>query len=253
MLTKRLIPCLDIQNGRVAKGITFEGVREIGDPVAMAEAYAAAGADELVFYDIRASQEQRGPFLKLIETIASRINIPFMVGGGIRSVEDIYLSLRAGADKVSINSAALKDPNLLTEGAKRFGAQCIVLSMDVRLTANGYRVFEQGGMVDTGISAMEWAERAATLGAGELVINAIHQDGVQSGYDISLTKAIRNRVSIPVIASGGAGQAAHFLELFQEDAADGALAASVFHYDLLRLPDLKNMLSQNGIPMRCTP
>ncbi len=253
MLAKRIIPCLDIQDGQVAKGICFESLRVIGDPLALAIYYNENGADELVFYDIHASNDKRAPFLKLIESVAGVLTIPFMVGGGIRKVEDVYDCLRAGADKVSINSAALKTPNILTEGANRYGAQCIVASMDVRLTDAGYRVFGQGGKVDTGLDAFEWAKACESLGAGELVINAIHCDGMQAGFDLELIHKIAESVQIPVIASGGAGKKEDFTALFKlnpDSGPSGALAASIFHSRALLIPDLKMYLENCGIPMR---
>lgn len=250
MLAKRIIPCLDIQNGRVAKGICFESVEEIGDPLAMALYYDQMGADELVFYDIHASNEGRETFIQLVESIAKSLTIPFMVGGGIKSIDNIYDCLRAGADKVSINSSAIANPTLLTEGSKRFGAQCIVASMDVRLTPSGYKVFTGGGKIPTDLDAFEWAKRCEALGAGELVINAIHRDGMKSGYDVLLTKTISDSVSIPVIASGGAGSDNDFVQLFEAEAADGALAASIFHYKTLHIPTLKEYLYARGIPVR---
>lgn len=250
MLAKRIIPCLDIQDGQVAKGVCFDNLRIVGNPLELALYYNQNGADELVFYDIHASNNGNTPFIKLITAIASALTIPFMVGGGIRTVDDIYDCLRAGADKVSINSAALKTPEILTQGAYRYGAQCIVASIDVKKTTAGYQVFTNGGKVNTGLDAIEWARRCEALGAGELVINAIHCDGVQAGFDINLTQRISETVKIPVIASGGAGKMADFDALFRANAASGALAASVFHDKRIDIPQLKVFLSDGGHPIR---
>jgi cyclase len=252
VLTKRIIPCLDIQNGQVAKGTCFENVQIIGDPLELALYYNQTGADELVFYDIHASGDGRTPFLKLIESIAKSLTIPFMVGGGIRTVDHIYDCLRAGADKVSINSAALTNPKLLTDGANRYGVQCIVASMDVKAVGDVYHVFKNGGRVDTGLDAFQWAKTCESLGAGELVINAIHCDGMKAGFDIKLTEKIAKSVNIPVIASGGAGKMEDFNTLFQAEAASGGLAASIFHTKTLSIRDLKNYLHEQGIPIRRT-
>ena len=249
-LAKRIIPCLDIQNGQVAKGMKFQEIKEIGNPILMAMDYEEQGADELVFYDIHASVEKREIFLDLVTQIADHIRIPFMVGGGIKSSEDVYNALRCGADKVSINSAALEKPEMLSLCAKQFGNQCIVASMDVKNLNGEYFVFSHGGRNQTIYTALEWAKKCETLGAGELVINAIDQDGVKNGYDITLLKQISQQVHIPVIASGGAGKWEHFVQVFQEEAADGALAASVFHFGSIQIQELKDKLKEKKIIVR---
>lgn len=249
-LAKRIIPCLDIQNGRVAKGTRFKDVKEIGDPVLMAINYQEQGADELVFYDIHASVEKRGNFLALVTQIANHLSIPFMVGGGIGSEEDVYKALCSGADKVSINSAGVKTPELLRVCANQFGNQSIVASMDVKMINGEYMIFTQGGRNQTTYKASEWARKCESLGAGELVINAIDQDGLKNGYDILLMKQIVEAVHIPIIASGGAGECKDFIQVFQEKAADGALAASVFHYGGIQIQELKKKLREHEIIVR---
>ena len=249
-LAKRIIPCLDIQNGMVSKGIKFNDVVEIGNPIEMAKAYEAQGADELVFYDIKASYENRSTFLALVEKIAATLRIPFTVGGGIQSVDDVYAALMSGADKVSVNSAVVLTPELLYHSAMRFGNQCMVASIDVKKVDGKYSVFTHGRRNQTPYEAVAWAKRCESLGAGELVINAMDQDGVKEGYDIDLLKQIKAAVNIPVVASGGAGRIEDFTRVFEEKAADAALAASVFHYQSIGLLELKAELARNGIPVR---
>ncbi len=250
MLTKRIIPCLDIENRRVAKGTRFVDVKEVGDPVELAMYYEAAGADELVLYDINASVEMRSTFLELVTQVAKSINIPFTVGGGIRSVNDVYMALLSGADKVSINTAAIMTPEVLSESARRFGNQCVVASIDTKFIDGDYYVYAYGGRSRTPYKAIEWAKRCEALGAGELVINAIDQDGVKQGYDSVLLRRISEAVNIPVIASGGAGSIQDFIDLFQCEAADAALAASVFHYKTVDIGVLKKCLTSEGIYVR---
>ncbi|MCT1902783.1 imidazole glycerol phosphate synthase subunit HisF [Oceanobacillus sojae] len=250
MLAKRIIPCLDVDKGRVVKGKKFQDIKDVANPVELAARYNREGADELVFYDITASNEERNIFLDVVEQVAREIAIPFMVGGGIRTIEDIHSVLHAGADKVSVNSAAVQRPELIKESSDKFGSQCIVLSIDAKKTADGdYHVFINGGRKDTGMDAIEWAKQGEALGAGELVVNAMDSDGEKNGYQIELTKKIANAVNIPVIASGGAGKYEHFSEVFAEG-IDAALAASVFHYEEIPIPELKEYLSSQGIPMR---
>ena|SRR5690625_2695709 len=244
MKNKRIIPCLDVANGRVVKGRKFKNIQDVADPVILAKKYNEAGADELVFYDITASTEERNIFHNVVEKVAQVTSIPFTVGGGIRTLEDIQLILEAGADKVSINSAAVTNPSLIEDAAEKFGSSCIVLAMDVKQVApDKWHVFNQGGSNDTEIEAVEWALSGEKLGAGEIVVNAIDDDGEKNGYNLVLTKAISEAVAIPVVASGGAGTEAHFAAALQEGKADGALAASVFHYGDVSIPDLKKYLT----------
>lgn len=251
MLSKRIIPCLDVFGGKVVKGVQFENLKVLADPVAMGKYYSAEGADELVFYDIGASAEYRGITAELVNHIASELTIPFTVGGGIRTLDDFYLVLGSGADKVSINSSAVNTPKLITAGAKRFGSQCVVVSMDVKAEADGrWQVYTHGGRVRTDLEALTWAKMAESLGAGELVINAIHTDGMKSGFDLKLTKAIAKIVSIPVVASGGAGQMEDFKAVLTEGMADAALAASVFHNKEIELSKLKDYLAAQGLCIR---
>ncbi|WP_404451102.1 imidazole glycerol phosphate synthase subunit HisF [Virgibacillus necropolis] len=251
MLAKRIIPCLDVNNGRVVKGKKFQDIQDVDDPVKLAKQYSDKGADELVFYDITASSDNRNIFLDIVEKVAAEITIPFTVGGGIRTVDDVHRVLRAGADKVSINSAAVKNPSLLTEAALKFGSQCIVLSIDTKTTTeNECSVFLNGGRVNTNINAIEWAIQGEKLGAGELVINAMDVDGVKDGYHVSLTKQIAEQVNVPIVASGGAGKMEHFATILNEGKADAALAASVFHYNEISIPDLKDYLVRNNIAIR---
>jgi cyclase len=250
MITKRIIPCLDIRNGRVVKGVNFEGVQDVEDPVEMAKFYNKSGADELVFYDITASFENRPLFSQVLRDVASRIFIPLTVGGGINSVEDFDRVLKAGADKVSVNTGAIKNPGLIREAAKKYGDQCVVLSMDVKRVGGRYRVFAKGGREDTGIDAIEWAEKGANSGAGEIVLNSIDTDGVKGGFDLPMLSDVAERVNIPIIASGGAGKKEDFLELFRLSGVDAGLAASIFHFREVKIGDLKKYLNENGVPMR---
>lgn len=250
-LTKRIIPCLDVDKGRVVKGKKFQDIQDVADPVELAKKYNEAGADELVFYDITASNEARNIFVDIVEKVAKEISIPFTVGGGIRTIDDIQQVLRAGADKVSINSAAVKTPELLKEGAEKFGSQCIVLAIDAKKVAdNKWSVFINGGRLDTGLDAVEWAIEGERLGVGEIVINAIDADGEKNGYNLELNRQIAAAVNIPIVASGGAGELKHFAEALQEGKADAALAASVFHYGEIEIKDLKAYLKKLNIPVR---
>ena len=251
MLTRRVIPCLDVRDGRVVKGKKFTDIVDVDDPEVLGEFYSKAGADELVFYDITATNEARKISLEFIEKVATKINIPFSVGGGVKTIEDFTEILRKGADKVSINSSAVKTPELITEASLKFGAQCVVLSMDVKKTDTGqWRVFINGGRVDTGLDAIEWAIEGVRLGAGELVINSIDADGMKEGYDLDLLKAITSQVGVPVIASGGAGELEHFVQAVIEADVDGVLAASVFHYKEIDIKDLKEYMKMKGIEVR---
>ncbi|SES98517.1 imidazole glycerol phosphate synthase subunit hisF [Oceanobacillus limi] len=251
MLAKRIIPCLDVDKGRVVKGKKFKDIKDVADPVEIAKRYNDEGADELVFYDITASNEERNIFLEIVEKVAAEIAIPFTVGGGIRTLEDIHQVLRAGADKVSINSSAVKDPQLIKRAAKKFGSQCIVLSLDAKkVEFDKWSIFIHGGRKNTYRDALEWAIAGETLGAGELVVNSIDVDGEKNGYNVELTKKIAEAVNIPVVASGGAGTINHFQTILEPGVADAALAASVFHYGEIYIPDLKNALSKHNIPVR---
>jgi imidazole glycerol-phosphate synthase subunit HisF len=253
MLAKRIIPCLDIKDGRVVKGVNFVNLRDAGDPVEQARLYDEQGADELVFLDISATNEARRTTLDLVGRVADTVFMPLTVGGGIHAVEDMRNLLLAGADKVSINSAAVKRPELLSEGASRFGAQCIVLAMDVRRRdASGWEVYVNGGRVPTGVDALEWAVRGVQLGAGEILLTSMDADGTLAGYNIDLTRAIAEAVSVPVIASGGAGAAAHFSEVLTQGKADAALAASLFHDGKLKIAELKSQLAGWNVPIRLT-
>lgn len=249
-LTKRIIPCLDVDKGRVVKGKKFQNLQDVADPVTLAKKYNAAGADELVFYDITASNEARDIFIDMVERVAAEIAIPFTVGGGLRTVHDIQKVLRAGADKVSINSAAVQNPALIRDAAAAFGRQCIVLAIDAKRIHDHWHVFINGGRVDTELDAITWAQKAEKLGTGEIVINAIDTDGEKNGYNLELNQAISNAVNIPIVASGGAGTMVHFAEALQEGNADAALAASVFHYGEIDIQALKAYLRQQGIPVR---
>jgi len=252
MLAKRIIPCLDIKDGRVVKGVNFINLRDAGDPVEQARIYDEQGADELVFLDISATQEGRRTTLELVGRVAETVFMPLTVGGGIREVQDMRNLLLAGADKVSVNSAAVKRPELLSEGAARFGAQCIVLAIDARRTESSWQVYVNGGRVPTGIDAVEWALRGVELGAGEILLTSMDADGTLAGYDLELTRKIAEAVSVPVIASGGAGTPSHFAEVLTEGKADAALAASLFHDGKLRIPDLKRDLQNRNVPVRIT-
>lgn len=251
MITKRIIPCLDVRNGRVVKGVNFEGVQDVEDPVELARFYNESGADELIFYDITASFEGRALFNDILKEVARQIFIPLTVGGAINSVADFDRVLKCGADKVSVNTGAIKNPDLITEAAKRYGNQCVVLSMDVKRVDGKFAVFAKGGRENTGIDALEWAERGEARGAGELVVNSIDTDGVKNGFDLEMLAAIGERVSIPIIASGGAGNAEDFVTLFQTlPKVDAGLAASIFHFRELSVKSLKQTLKENGIEVR---
>lgn len=250
MHTKRIIPCLDVNNGRVVKGINFVDLRDAGDPVAVAEAYDKAGADELVFLDITASSDSRNIVLDMVKRVAEKVFIPFTVGGGIRTVDDFKKILREGADKISVNSAAIDNPNLIAEAADKFGSQCVVLAIDAKRTGDHWNIFKHGGRIDTGIDAVEWAIKCTELGAGEILLTSMDCDGTKAGYDIELTKIISDNVSVPVIASGGAGNKEHFYDALTKGGADAALAASLFHFKELEIADLKNYLEEKGIPVR---
>ncbi len=251
MITKRIIPCLDVNRGRVVKGVRFADLQDVEDPVTLARFYSEAGADELVFYDITASSDGRRFFVETIERTADVLRIPLTVGGGVSTVADFQQLLWAGADKISVNSAAVADPTLITEAALRYGSQCVVLSMDVRRAGpDRWEVYTHGGRRATGMDALAWALRGVALGAGELVLNAMDADGVRQGYDLALTRLISEQVSVPVIASGGAGAREHFLSVLTEGRADAALAASVFHFGDIRIPELKHWLAAQGVPVR---
>jgi cyclase len=250
MLKKRIIPCLDVQNGRVVKGQQFQHLQDIDDPIKLATFYASEGADELVFYDITASFEKRKLMQKLIENIAFYLNIPFTVGGGITTLEDIETVLLSGADKVSLNSGALQRPSLITEGARRFGSQCIVVSMDVKVIDGVDRVFSLGGRLATSWDAVSWAKQAVALGAGEIVVNAMDVDGMKQGFHLPLLKRIQTAVNVPIIASGGAGSIQHFMDLATQTNVEGYLAASVFHAQTIRIPELKKQLKEKGVAIR---
>jgi len=250
MLAKRIIPCLDIKDGRVVKGVNFVNLRDAGDPVEQARLYDEQGADELVFLDISATHEGRKTTLELVGRVADTVFMPLTVGGGIRTVDDMRNLLLAGADKVSVNSAAVRNPELLSEGASRFGAQCIVLAIDARRGNSSWEVYVNGGRIPTGIDAIEWAERAVELGAGEILLTSMDGDGTLAGYDIELTRTIAEAVSVPVIASGGAGTPAHFAEVLTKGKADAALAASLFHDGKLKIEELKRDLQSQNIPIR---
>ena len=252
MFTKRIIPCLDVKDGRVVKGVNFVGLKDAGDPVEIAKAYDAAGADELIFLDITASSDQRKTVVDMVREVAKCVFIPFTVGGGIRTVEDFRKLLREGADKISVNSAAIDRPELISEAAEKFGRQCVVVAIDARRRADGsgWNVYKHGGRLDTGLDAIEWARKADKLGAGEILLTSMDCDGTKTGYDNELTAIIAENVSVPVIASGGAGTKEHFYDALTKGKADAALAASLFHYKELEIRDLKEYLSGRGIPVR---
>ena len=250
MLAKRIIPCLDVRDGRVVKGTNFEGIRDLADPVELARFYNASGADELVFYDITASAEGRGLFTDILRRVASEIFIPLTVGGGVRTLEDFNRVLKCGADKVSVNSGAIADPSIIAAAAKRYGDQCVVLSMDVKRVEGRFRLFAKGGREDTGIDAMDWAERCVGDGAGEIVLNSIDTDGVKRGFDLEMLDALAARVKVPIIASGGAGNMEHFAELFTHPGVDAGLAASIFHSRQVDIKELKRFLRGKGVEMR---
>lgn len=251
MFTKRIIPCLDVNKGRVVKGVNFVDLKDAGDPVEIAKAYDAAGADELVFLDITASCEARDTVADMVRAVAASVFIPFTVGGGIRTVEDFRRLLREGADKISVNSAAIDRPELITEAADKFGSQCVVVAIDAKRRADGgWNIYKHGGRLDTGIDAVQWAKRAEALGAGEILLTSMDCDGTKAGYDIELTRAVSEAVSVPVIASGGAGTLEHFYSALSEGGADAALAASLFHYKELEIGQVKAYLSERGISVR---
>ena len=251
MITKRIIPCLDVRDGRVVKGVNFEGLRDVNSPVELAEYYTENGADELVFYDITASAEGRGLFTDILRETASRVFIPLTVGGGINSLEDFDRVLKCGADKVSVNSGAIKNPALVGEAAKRYGDQCVVLSVDIKRVSGEFRVFARGGRDDTGMEALGWIERCVDAGAGEVVVNSIDTDGVKGGFDLELLAAVCSRVKVPVVASGGAGCVADFVKLFEAvPEVSAGLAASIFHFGEVKIADLKQTLAKNGINVR---
>ena len=251
MFTKRIIPCLDVNNGRVVKGVNFVDLKDAGDPVEIAKAYDAAGADELVFLDITASCEERDTVVDMVRQVAANVFIPFTVGGGIRTVDDFKKLLREGADKISVNSAAIDRPELITEAAEKFGSQCVVVAIDAkRREDGGWNIYKHGGRLDTGIDAIEWAKKVERLGAGEILLTSMDCDGTKAGYDIELTRAIADAVSIPVIASGGAGTLEHFYDALTEGGADAALAASLFHYKELEFRQVKDYLAERGISVR---
>ena len=251
MYAQRIIPCLDIKDGRVVKGINFVDLKDAGDPVECAVAYEAAGADEIVFLDITATSDARNTVADLVRAVASRVFIPITVGGGIRTAEDIRTLLRAGADKVSLNSAAVRRPELITEGAKDFGSQCIVVAIDAKRKADcSWEVYTAGGRTATGLDVIEWAKETERLGAGEILLTRMDRDGTKAGYDLDLTFEVSSRANIPVIASGGAGDYSHFYDAFAEGRADAVLSASLFHYNQISIPKLKKYLSDKGIPVR---
>lgn len=251
MITKRIIPCLDVKDGRVVKGINFKGLSDVSSPVKLAEYYSDCGADELVFYDITASAEGRAIFTDILKEAASTVFIPLTVGGGINTLNDFDRVLKCGADKVSVNSGAIKNPDLIAEAAKKYGDQCVVLSADIKRQDGEFRIYAKGGRVDTGIEAISWIKRGVDMGAGEIVVNSIDTDGVKGGFDIEMLRCVSDAVSVPVIASGGAGCMEDFLELFRTlPKVDAGLAASIFHFGEVDIKELKTMLKQNGINMR---
>ena len=252
MHTKRIIPCLDVRDGRVVKGINFVNIRDVGDPAEVGEAYSKSGADELVFLDITASSDARKTAVDMVRRVAERVFIPFTVGGGIRSVDDFKAILREGADKVSVNSAAIMNPSLIADAADKFGSQCVVLAIDAkrRNDGSGWNIYKNGGRVDMGIDAVEWAIKGVELGAGEILLTSMDCDGTKEGYDLELTRIIADSVDVPVIASGGAGTMEHFYDAFEKGHAEAALAASLFHYKEIEIVELKKYLSGRGIPMR---
>ncbi len=250
MLAKRIIPCLDVKDGRTVKGTNFVNLRDAGDAVELAKIYSEQGADELVFLDITATVERRKTLSKLVKRIAAEINIPFTVGGGINSVEDIEILLSAGADKVSINSSAVKNPNILSDAARSFGSQCVVLAIDAKTVGDDWKVYLNGGRVETDLEAIEWARRGVVLGAGEILLTSMNADGTKNGFEIELTRLVSEAVNVPIIASGGAGKPEHFAEVFADGRADAALAASVFHFREIEIPRLKNYLRGRNVEVR---
>lgn len=252
MFTKRIIPCLDVHNGRVVKGVNFVNLRDAGDPVEIAEAYDKAGADELVFLDITASSDARSTVVDMVRKVAEKVFIPFTVGGGIRTVDDFRMLLREGADKISVNTAAIMNPELIRDAAEKFGRQCVVVAIDARRRpdGSGWNIYKNGGRVDMGIDAVEWAMQADRLGAGEILLTSMDCDGTKAGYDLELTRTIAEHVSVPVIASGGAGTKAHFYDALTEGKADAVLAASLFHYKELEINEVKTYLQERGVSVR---
>ena len=250
MLKRRIIPCLDVRDGRVVKGTQFSDIQDVDDPVMLASTYALEGADELVFYDITASHENRSLILDVVRNVSANVHIPFTVGGGINTIDRIADVLLSGADKVSLNSGAIKNPVLITQGAKRFGNQGIVLSMDVKIVSGTYKVFINGGRIETDLEAVSWAKQAVSLGAGEIVVNSMDQDGMKQGFNLELLKRIEDAVDVPIIASGGAGSVEDFIELATRTNVDGYLAASVFHFKEINIKDLKRSLKEKGVPIR---
>lgn len=250
MLAKRIVPCLDVKDGRTVKGTNFVNLRDAGDAVELAEIYSANGADELVFLDISATDEKRRTLADLVVKVAAKINIPFTVGGGISTVEDIEILLASGADKVSINTAAVKNPQILADAAKNFGSQCVVLAIDAKLVGADWKVFLNGGRVATQLDAIEWAQAGADSGAGEILLTSMNADGTKNGFEIELTRMVSEAVNVPIIASGGAGKLEHFAEVFSQGKADAALAASVFHFREIEIPALKNYLKSRNIAVR---
>lgn len=250
MIAKRIVPCLDVRDGRVVKGVNFAGLQDVNDPVTLARFYNEQGADELVFYDITASAEERGLFTDILKGVASEVFIPLTVGGGINEVSDFERVLNCGADKVSVNSGAIRRPQLIEEGAKRYGSQCVVLSVDIRRVGDQWHVFTKGGREDTGLEALEWIRQGEQLGAGELVINSMDTDGVKQGFDLELLKAVSEITTLPIVASGGAGKSEDFIDLFQLPKIEAGLAASIFHYGEVKIPDLKKQLMAADIPVR---
>ena len=251
MITKRIIPCLDIKNGRVVKGTNFQGLADVSSPIELAKVYSDSGADELVFYDITASVEGRQLFTDVLRQVASQIFIPLTVGGGINTVEDFDRVLKCGADKVSVNSGAIRNPRVIYDAAQKYGSQCVVLSVDIKRVDGQFRVFAKGGREDTGLDAIDWIKQGVALGAGEVVVNSIDTDGVKAGFDLEMLQAVCDVVNVPVIASGGAGSMAHFVELFKAiPDIDAGLAASVFHFGQIAIPDLKQELRNNEIIVR---
>lgn len=251
MLKKRIIPCLDIKDGRTVKGINFVGIKDAGDPIELAKRYVEAGADELVFLDITATIERRKTLLALVQQIALEINIPFTVGGGIKTIADVASLIQAGADKVSINSAAVKNPNLIKEIAQQFGSQCVVVAIDTKFDGKDWQVFIHGGRKAVGIKTVDWAKQVADLGAGEILLTSMNNDGTKQGFALNISHQISQLVNIPVIASGGAGTMQHFKTLFEETSASAGLAASIFHYKEVAIPALKQFLHHHNIPVRC--
>jgi len=250
MYTKRIIPCLDVHAGRVVKGVNFVNLRDAGDPVEIAAAYDKAGADEVVFLDITASSDRRNTVVDMVRAVAERVFIPFTVGGGIRTIDDFKAILREGADKVSVNSAAIDNPYLISDAADKFGSQCVVLAIDAKKTETGWHIFKHGGRIDTGIDAVEWAIKGCQLGAGEILLTSMDADGTKAGYDLELTRIISENVSVPVIASGGAGSKQDFYDALTVGKADAALAASLFHYKELEIMEVKEYLREKGVSVR---